>query len=434
MHRSFAHSPARPLAHSAWRRGTVSIQLLVILVPVLFGIMGFALDLGRIYLIRGELNEAASAAAQAAAAQLIGTSSALDAANTAARLTHDNSTGRGNKYNFGSLVIGDTTGLLSSNAADPSYFTNVSAALADTSMGGGSGDADGTTARHASVVITADAPLLFWSLLSVGQTRKTSIAAKAVAGVSAPLCTACGIEPYAIAAISQDDTDNFGFVPATKYSFGYMCTGAPTPQTLAGTTQRIPYLILNRFDDQSALDEQSQLYRIGAQGLLPSSTPGQACISVSASEQVWASAAPVGCNTNRIPQPVTSTLCGVYSLFDTTAPAACQSVPNVDTLSSSYQPDLDLTDQDDYTAYTGTGRRLITVPIVDALNAGGAMTVLGFRQFLVEPTQGLAANDPGDTNGRFSALYTGVVAPVKQGRFDGGCGITSGPGKVVLHQ
>jgi hypothetical protein len=196
-----------------------------------------------------------------------------------------------------------------------------------------------------------------------------------------------------------------------------MCTGAPTPQTLAGTTQRIPYLILNRFDDQSALDEQSQLYRIGAQGLLPSSTPGQACISVSASEQVWASAAPVGCNTNRIPQPVTSTLCGVYSLFDTTAPAACQSVPNVDTLSSSYQPDLDLTDQDDYTAYTGTGRRLITVPIVDALNAGGAMTVLGFRQFLVEPTQGLAANDPGDTNGRFSALYTGVVAPVKQGRY-----------------
>ena len=106
----------------------------------------------------------------------------------------------------------------------------------------------------------------------------------------------------------------------------------------------------------------------------------------------------------------------------------------MDTLSSSYQPDLDVTDQDDYTAYTGTGRRLITVPIVDALNAGGAMTVLGFRQFLVEPTQGLAANDPGDTNGRFSALYVGVVAPVKQGRFDGGCGITSGPGKVVLHQ
>lgn len=413
-------------------RGAVSIQLLVILVPVLFGMMGFALDLGRMYLIRGELNQAASAAALAAAAKLIGTATSLADATTAARLTVDNTSGRGNRYNFGSLVIGETTGLLSSEAPDPSYFTNVSAALADDSTG--AGDADGTTARHASVVITADAPLLFWSFLSLGQNRKTPILAKAVAGVSAPLCTACGIEPYAIAAISQDDSDNFGFVPGTKYSFGYMCTGAPAPPTLAGTTQRIPFLILNRFDDQSTLDEQSQLYRIGAQGLLPSSSQALACLTIQVGEQVWVSAAPAACNTNRVPASVTSGLCGLYSRFDSTAPAACQTVPSVDTLSASYQPDLDITDQDDYTAYTGTGRRVITVPIVDALNAGAAMTVLGFRQFLVEPTQGLAANDPGDTNGRFSVLYIGVVAPVKQGRFDGGCGITSGPGKVVLHQ
>jgi len=30
-------------------------------------------------------------------------------------------------------------------------------------------------------------------------------------------------------------------------------------------------------------------------------------------------------------------------------------------------------------------------------------------------------------------MYLGSVAPVKQGRFDG-CQLTSGPGKVVLHQ
>ena len=40
---------------------------------------------------------------------------------------------------------------------------------------------------------------------------------------------------------------------------------------------------------------------------------------------------------------------------------------------------------------------------------------------------------PGDTNGRFPAMYVGTVAPLKQGRFDG-CQITNGPGKVVLHQ
>ncbi len=56
----------------------MSLQLAVILVPVVFGMMGFALDLGRLYLVRGELNQAAAAAAIAAATQLIGTAASLD--------------------------------------------------------------------------------------------------------------------------------------------------------------------------------------------------------------------------------------------------------------------------------------------------------------------------------------------------------------------
>jgi len=52
------------------------LQMLVILVPVIFGFMGFALDLGRLYLIRGELNQAASAMALAAAQRLVGAAAA----------------------------------------------------------------------------------------------------------------------------------------------------------------------------------------------------------------------------------------------------------------------------------------------------------------------------------------------------------------------
>ena len=37
------------------RKGAVSLQMLVILVPVLFAFMGFAVDLGRLYMVRGEL-------------------------------------------------------------------------------------------------------------------------------------------------------------------------------------------------------------------------------------------------------------------------------------------------------------------------------------------------------------------------------------------
>src|SRR5579871_5281482 len=52
--------------------GTFSLQLLILMVPVFFGLMGFAVDLGRLYLIKGELNEAAAAMALQSATQLLG--------------------------------------------------------------------------------------------------------------------------------------------------------------------------------------------------------------------------------------------------------------------------------------------------------------------------------------------------------------------------
>ncbi len=61
------------------------------------------------------------------------------------------------------------------------------------------------------------------------------------------------------------------------------------------------------------------------------------------------------------------------------------------------------------------------------------MTVLGFRQFLLEPNSGATDITTGDVYGRFFGMYIGSVAPVPQGRFDG-CSISAGPGKVVLHQ
>ena len=70
------------------------------------------------------------------------------------------------------------------------------------------------------------------------------------------------------------------------------------------------------------------------------------------------------------------------------------------------------------------------------------MTVLGFRQFLVDPPgQGATAFNPADPNGRFVALYVGTVAPIPQGWFDSryasacqSSGALVGPGKAVLHQ
>jgi Flp pilus assembly protein TadG len=417
------------------------------MVPVLLGMMGFAVDLGRIYLVRGELNQAASAMALAAARQLNGTTVATDTANTAAQATLDNSLGDANAYNFGSLVVGQGNALLNSVVQQPSYFQNLSDAQASLGQTGVAGSADGTTARYAVINLTADSPLLFWSLLSLGQSRKTTLAAAAIAGISAPVCTGCGIEPFAVAAVSTSDPVDFGFVYGNIYTFGYSCTGAG-PALLAGTTApELSYLIIDRYTTSLPFTEDQQLFRVGANGLIPSTTPSQSCSIVGTTENVWASTIPVqACMAATPNASVEDAMCGLSArLTDPTQITACSTaVTDITDLAAAYTADTDSLTETDYTAYSGDNRRLMTVPVVDALSTTAAtMNVLGFRQFLLEPTTTSTAapqaNVPTDGDGRFAAMYIGSLAPVKQGSMSEtginiSCGISNGPGKVVLHQ
>jgi hypothetical protein len=409
--------------------------MLVILVPVIFGLMGFAIDLGRLYLIRAELQTAANAMALAAAQELIGTEMATEYATAAAKMVSDSESGYGNRYNFGGLPIGATTGILASEVPDPSYYETRSSALESGEEGEGS-TAGGATAKYAKVTVTAEAPLLFWSFLPLGIERKTPVKAQAVAGISPPLCTACGIEPLVIAPVDAEDTLDYGYLLNTKYTFYFQCSGS-TPATLVGT--RVPYLVLNRYHEEAPVlaDEATQLFRIGAQGLVPSTNSALSCVAVSASgtaaegDVVWASMTPRACDQVP-PGGITSLLCGMWTRFDASLTEACTGIPEVDTL-QAYQPDPDLADNEDYVTYTGNGRRVITVPIVESLSSTEAMLVLGFRQFLLEPNPNATNVNPQDADGRFVALYIGSVAPLKQGRFDG-CQLAAGPGKVVLHR
>ena len=411
-------------------RGVTTIQLLVILVPVLFGFIGFAVDLGQLYMIRGELKAAASSMALASAQKLIGTDQGVTDATTASRLPIDDSSGLANKYNFGGLTIGQTNGFLASSAPDPAYFNTLQDALSGSDSGGGS-----TASRYARVTLTADAPLTFWRFLPIAQDGKVPVAAAAVAGISAPLCTACGIENFAVAAISATDTTDFGFVADAKYTLGYSCNGVPVPSGLAGAPARLPYVLLNRLSATTTVftDENSQLFRIGGNGLPGNTDSTQACFMINTAETIWANATPVACAANRVAPQATSAACGLTSRFEVTPPTACQGVPDIETLSGLYSPDSDISSIDTYASYTGNGRRIITIPIVDVLNPLGSMTVLGFRQFLVEPDPNGVDVNPGDANARFIVLYVGSLVPVKQGRLDG-CQISAGPGKVVLHQ
>jgi hypothetical protein len=151
---------------------------------------------------------------------------------------------------------------------------------------------------------------------------------------------------------------------------------------------------------------------------------------------------------NAISAAVQELLCGLYSRMDLSQspPDACTAaVTDASTLASVLQADSDVADPGgDYTAYSGNGRRVITVPVVDS-----TMLVLGFRQFLlIPPPDGSGNLNPSDQYGRFVAMYMGMnptdvlttPAPVKQGMIS--CPTTTGapanpitgPGKVVLHQ
>jgi Flp pilus assembly protein TadG len=423
-----------PIRRRTSQCGATALQILVILVPVLFGLIGFAIDLGVMYVAKGELKTAANSMALAAAQQLIGTDTATDAAAAAALLTVQNGANVGNKYDFNGLAIGQTNGNIESIVPPPAYYSTAASAIA-AAGNGGVGAAGGAQAKYVVSTVTGQIPLVFWNFLPIVTSRNITIVATAVAGISAPLCTACSIEPFAVAAVDQTDTTDFGYTLNELYSFTYLCTGTPAPPILAGAAQEINYVLLNRLDPNAVAfpSEDSQLFRASAGGLPGNTNSAVACFFVNNTELIWANAAPVACSAAVPAADVIDAMCGLDTRFEVPTNPACLAITSFDTLSTSYAPDTDLNTYTTYTDYTGDGRRIVTIPIVDAISATGNMTVLGFRQFLVMPNSGATALSPDDQYGRFIGMYIGSVAPVKQGRFDG-CQQTAGPGKVVLHQ
>lgn len=414
-------------------RGGTAISVLVVLVPVLFGMIGFAVDLGMMYSVRSDLKAAAGSMALAAASQLMGTEASTSAATLASQQIIETSTGFGNKYYFSGYAIGQQTGTLTSTVNDPGFYASLADALGSASQSGS--EVGGSLAKHVRITLTGQTRLLFWGFLPIINGQNINVAATAVAGISAPLCQACGIEPFAIAALDSSEPVDFGYVLGTKYSLTYLCNGAPNPGVLPGAVQRVPYVLLNRQDLNTTVfaDDTTQTYRAGAAGLPGNTSSGQACFRISNPELIWPTALANACNANRVASPVTGGLCGLSTRFDANTPDACTSIPDIGTLSTAYQPDTDISDYDTYADYTGNGRRIVTLPIVDQVSGTVEMNVLGFRQFLLIPAQGGSNIVASDAFGRFAAMYIGSVAPVKQGRFDG-CQITNGPGKVVLHQ
>lgn len=406
--------------------------MVVLFVPVLLAFMGFAVDYGRLYMIRAELQSAANSAALAAAARLAGFDAALDLAASSANLAIGEAGGLANKIDYGGRIIGggDT---LTSTIEEPQYFETVS----DATGADGTSTATGLLPpRHVRITLAAQAPTVFFRFLPLGQEGRLDMRVSAVAGVSAPLCVACGIEPIVIAAPDATETTDFGFTTGTRYTLGFTCNGQPQPQAVAGSTQRIPYLLLNRYDTDSEVPEQTQGFRIGLAGLPGNVSELKSCVNISTPETIWETAAAVACNQNNVPSVVRGFTCGLANRFEAGVYSGCETVTDSDVWAQSVIPDSDLTDTDDYqTTYAGNARRVITIPIAETLGDPTAITILGFRQFLLNPVANTTNINPLDTNGRFLVTYLGSPMPLRTGRFSGcPAPVSAGPGKVVLHQ
>jgi len=257
----------KPEVRRRRERGATAVQIVIIFIPVFFGMIGFAVDLGILYSVKSELKAAASSMALAAANNLIGTDTSTDSASAAARLTIEDSSGFGNKYYFNQSPVGQTTETLTSTVVDPAYYATAADAIS--SFNTSVSEAPGAQARHVRITVTGQAKLLFWSLLPTVTDRNIEVRATAVAGISAPLCQACGIEPIALGAQNAADAVDFGFTQGVKYSLSFLCTGVPTPPILAGAGGQASWLLINRLDPNATVftEDATQAFRMGAGGI-----------------------------------------------------------------------------------------------------------------------------------------------------------------------
>ena len=434
---------------SLQRGGTTVYFLLFMLIA--FGFLGMAADFGRLYVVQGELQTAADAAALAAATRLAGTAEAVTQAGDQLNLSFDSTTGNDNRFNLRINQIGiGASGLTTSTEID--YFATLADAKGNV-LGGQSGSIDWTTGlypKYVRVQINAQAPLTFFPLVNPAALTPPTVVATAVAGVSGPICTACGIEGFAVKGIVIDGSDpiNYGFVPGAFYTLfltPLQRNGPVTQAPMAGTVASVPYAILNHIPSgPQDLDFDLSMFELGAGGI--SSSPGlmtPGTISAGAIEVAYPSVR--GSTSATVGQDI---LCGLNIRFGVDPSLT----PNCSTLDSGafvplsplFTADPDVGGSTDYLAgaglqdfaaeYDGNVRRVLTVAVIDAADS---LNVLNFRQFLIEASTTSAAITQGLNTalatGAFRAQYVGSPVPLRCGGIGGICGISSGIGRAVLH-
>lgn len=194
------------------RRKGVVLVLFAISAVVIFGFMGLAFDMGRLFIVRNEAQGYCDAAALAAASMLDGTMDGINAARTAAQTgQYYASTGAWKMYHFQNttfqnVTVEFATQYTASNPASGDWVNNP-----------------GTAAGYRFVRVTASGQVpMYLSPILTGQSTGTAAAS-------------------AVAAQVKMSTMDEGLVPFAPYA--HCTTGAPIPGGLpACDLSSDPYL------------------------------------------------------------------------------------------------------------------------------------------------------------------------------------------------
>ena len=173
---------------------------------VMFGMLGLTTDLGRVYIVKNELQSFADASSMAAALQLNGTSAGLTAADTAAANGPTGPAGSYNGWHFDSTKVATPTTTYSTTYGGTYYPSTSSSA--------------DPASRFVQVLASADVPIYFLPILpNVGNTL--TVKAVATAGQSQKNNIGAGgtngIAPFSPDAHNATDA-NFGYAAGTLYT------------------------------------------------------------------------------------------------------------------------------------------------------------------------------------------------------------------------
>ncbi len=373
------------------RRGFVLIAAALTIV-VLIGMLGLAVDLARMYIVKNELQAFADAASITGATQLDGTSAGLEHAKTAAR----NYPG---KWNFYSTAPQGVTVAFSEQAAGPYLENPASAAGLKFVQVAAQGPVTlyflpGYSTLAAAAPVEKGGVALGVMLLTIGRTQTLRV--QAISGQLLVTSFANGLLPYSPDALNVADAANFGYTQGSMYTLRWPPLGQRDKKNQwCDGDQAAGFITPGASNDRGFID-------IAGQG---SSDIRDAIINNAQTRSLSIGDTVVDRGGNR----------GTES--DALRERWGQ---DADTTSWTYSAYINKINDPNYTGARGNGRRVVTVPVRN----GDTNVVLGFAGFFVH--EDICANG-GDSS-------AGAGGGNGQGNSSTCCGEYIGPVLVPSHR